>query len=83
MLASVSCVLKELMVDHLQAVVGRMLQALQSEDGVTVHYASSEVPFLDFDEDEDEGEGEGEGGEGGEGKLENSSMLDDSQAIEG
>ena len=81
MLASVSCVLKELMVGHLQAVVGRVLQALQSEDGVTVHYASSEVPFLDFDEDEDEDEGEG--GEGGEGKLGNSSMLDDSQAIEG
>ena len=40
----------------------------------------SEVPFLDFDEEED---GEGEGGGGEEGKPSNSSMLDDSRAIEG
>ena len=36
MLASVSCVLKEAMVDQLDAVVARILQALQSEDGITV-----------------------------------------------
>ena len=110
MLASVSCVIKEGMCGQLEPVVGRILQALSSEEGVTVsrdrtlpalflsffshfplpllstssllvhlqvHYASSEVPFLDFDEEEEE---EGEGGERGEAS---SSMLDDSRAIEG
>ena len=102
MLASVSCVLKEAMVDQLDAVVARILQALQSEDGITVsvtllrgpsqilclfplqiipvqvHYATSEVPFLDFDDEEEE--------DGGGDKEENaghSSVLDDSHAIEG
>ena len=36
MLASMSCVLKEAMAEQLDAVVARILQALQSEDGVTV-----------------------------------------------
>ena len=36
MLASVSCVLKEGMIENLEVVVLRILQALQSEDGVTV-----------------------------------------------
>lgn len=103
MLASVSCVLKEAMVDQLDVVVARILQALQSEDGITVsvtllrrpsqilclfplqiisvvqvHYATSEVPFLDFDDEEEE--------DGGGDKEENaghSSVLDDSHAIEG
>ena len=108
MLASVSCVIKEEMCGQLEPVVGRIFQALVSEEGVTVsrdrtlpaypssptslvihlfslsvhlqvHYASSEVPFLDFDEEEEEEE-EGEGGERGEAS---SSMLDDSRAIEG
>ena len=95
------------MCGQLEPVVGRIFQALVSEEGVTVsrdrtlllilplqlpllstsslsvhlqvHYASSEVPFLDFDEEEEEEE-EGEGGERGEAS---SSMLDDSRAIEG
>ena len=36
MLASVSSVLKEAMAVHLQSIVGRMVESLQSEEGVTV-----------------------------------------------
>ena len=46
---------------------------------VQVHYATSEVPFLDFDDEEEE---EDEGGER-EGNPGHSSVLDDSHAIEG
>lgn len=46
---------------------------------VQVHYATSEVPFLDFDEEEEE---EDEGGDR-EGDPGHSSVLDDSHAIEG
>ena len=40
MLASVSCVLKEAMLSQLEPVVARILQALQSEEGVTVSDAN-------------------------------------------
>ena len=36
MLASVSCVLQTDMTGHLQPIVARIVQSLQSEDGVTV-----------------------------------------------
>ena len=36
MLASVSCVLREGLAGQLDTIVGRMIQALQSEEGVTV-----------------------------------------------
>ena len=50
---------------------------------VQVHYASSEVPFLDFDDDEEEEEGietASGGATTGEGGVQ---QLDDSRAIEG
>lgn len=54
MLASVSVVMKEAMLPHLQTIIARMLESLQSEEGVKAHYSSSAVPFLEFDNEEEE-----------------------------
>ena len=40
MLASVSCVLREAMAAHLNAIVGRMIESLVSDEGLTVSVAS-------------------------------------------
>ena len=39
MLASVSCVLREAMAAHLNAIVGRMIESLVSDEGLTVSVA--------------------------------------------
>ena len=38
MLASVSVVMKEAMLPHLQAIIAKMLESLQSEEGVKVSH---------------------------------------------
>ena len=106
MFASVSCVLQEAMASHLDSIVRRMIESLQSDEGVTVsthlnhfqelpfpprvcqepgshvprpcgwvcgssclqvHYTSSEVPFLDFDDGDEEDQGMAENLEDNEG----------------
>ncbi|XP_019849477.1 PREDICTED: importin-4-like [Amphimedon queenslandica] len=53
MMASLSTILGQGLAPHLPAVIPRMIQSLQSTEGVKAYYSSTAVSFLDFDKDDD------------------------------